>query len=75
MTGSMNDPLLEDHLPARIMVEAAAVSPATGYPAVLNRHLQGSVRVLPKLREDLIAVVRVHCRVMIPMEHNGGDGA
>jgi hypothetical protein len=75
MTGSMNDPLLEDHLPGRIMVEGAAVSSATGYPAMLNRHLQGGVRVLPKLRDDLIAVVRVHRRVVIPMEHNRRDGA
>ena len=56
MTGSVNDPLLEDDLPTRIMIEGAAVASGTGYPAVLNRHSQVGVRVFPKLRDDLIAV-------------------
>ena len=75
MTRSVNDPLLEDRLPTRIMVEGAAVDSATGPRAVLNRCSLVGVRVFPQLRDDLIAVVRVHRGVLIPMEHNRRDGA
>ena len=71
----MNNPLLEDHPPARIMVKGAAVGSATGYPAVLNRDLQLGVCVVPKLRDDLIAVVRVYRRVVIAMEYDRRDSA
>jgi len=75
MAGFAYDPLLKDHLPTGVIIEGAVVSSATGYPAVLNGHLQGGVRGLPKLRDDLIPVVRVHRRVVIPMEYNRRDGA
>src|SRR5271165_5136365 len=75
MTGSVNDQLLEDHLPTGIMIEGAAVGSPTGYPAVLKRRSQVGVRVCPKLRDDLIAVVRVHRFVVIPMEDDRRDRA
>lgn len=67
--------LLEDRLPTPIMVESAAVGSATGHPAVLNRCSLVGVRAFPQLCDDLIAVVRVHRGVLIPMEHNRRGGA
>src|SRR5260370_6971009 len=75
MTGFVNDPLLEDHLPIRIKVEGAPVSSSTRHLAVPNRHAQFCVRVVPKLRDDVVAIMGVHRLVVITMEHNRRNGA
>ena len=75
MARSVNDPLLEDYLPARVMMQDAAVGAATRYPTFLNRCPQIDVQRFPKLHDDLIAVVRMHRRIPVPMKNNRRDNA
>src|ERR1700724_2237633 len=66
---SMNEPLLEDCLPASVMMQDPAVAAATRYPTFLNRCLQVDVQRFPELRDDVIAVIRMHGRLLISMEN------
>jgi hypothetical protein len=72
---SVNDPLLEDCLPASVPVHDAAVGAATRYATLLNRFMQTEVQRFPELRDDLIAVVWMHRRVPVSMEDNRRDDA
>src|SRR5690242_12226911 len=71
MAGSMDHPLFEHRLSARIGVQGAAVGMPTGHLTTLHLALQ--VRNPPRLRDDLIAVARVHRRVMVAVKYNGRD--
>jgi hypothetical protein len=75
MAASVNDPLFEDCLSARVTMQDATVAAATRYPTFLNRCLQIDVQRFPELHDDVIAVVRMHCRVLVTMENNGRDDA
>ena len=70
MTGAVDDPLLEDRLPAGVGMKRAAVGVPAGHLAVLHGCLQTRGRGRHRLRDDLIAVARVHRRVLIAMEHD-----
>ena len=72
MARSVNDPLLEYYPPARVMMQDAAVGAATRYPTFLNRCPQIDVQRVPKLHDDLIAVVRMHRRIPVPMKTIAG---
>src|ERR1700730_1409103 len=72
---SMNEPLLEDYLSARVMMLDPAVAAATRYSTFLNRCLQVDVQRFPELRDDVIAVMRMHRRILISMENNRRDDA
>jgi hypothetical protein len=72
---SVNDPLLEDCLPAHVMMQDASVGAATRYPTLLNRCLQIDVQCFPELCDDLITVVRMHRLVLVPMENYRRDNA
>jgi hypothetical protein len=52
MTRSVYDPLLEDYLPARVMMQDAAVGAATRYPTFLNRCSQIDIQRFPKLHSN-----------------------
>src|ERR1700730_1590732 len=72
---SANEPLLEDCLPASVMMQEPAVAAATRYPTFLNRCSHVDVQRFPELRDDVIAVMRMHRRVLISMENNRRDDA
>ena len=67
----MDDPLLEDGVVSRVAVDDAGVGATAGDPAVLDRHPYCGIRHFPELGNNLIAVVWVHRRVLVTMEHNG----
>ena len=54
-------------------MQDATVAAATRYPTFLNRCFQVDVQRFPELRDDVIAVVRMHRRVLIPMKNNRRD--
>ena len=45
VTGSVDDPLLEDRLPARVSVEGPAIGMPAGYPPVLHSSPQVHGRI------------------------------
>ncbi len=73
MPGAVDDPLLEDRLPAPVNVESAALGTPAGDPAVLHRCLQVDHRGRLGLRDDLVAVARVYRGVPVPVEHDLRD--
>ena len=75
MPSAVDDPLLEDHLPAAVSVESAAISMPAGDPAVLHCGLQVGHRGRVGLRDDLIPVARVHRGVLIAVEHDRRDNS
>src|SRR6266851_4733227 len=75
MAGSVDDPLLEDRPPARIDMDRAAVGVPAGHPTVLHCCLHIRGHGVPRLRDDLIAVARVHRGILIAMEHDRRDVA
>src|SRR5258707_9385353 len=75
MAGSVDDPLLEDRPPARIDMDRAAVGVPAGHPTVLHCCLHIRGHGVPRLRDDLIAVARVHRGLLIAMEHDRRDVA
>ena len=72
---SVNNLLLEDCLPASVTMQDPAVTAPTRYPTFLNGCLQVDVQSFPELRDDVIAVMRMHRRVLISMENNRRDDA
>jgi hypothetical protein len=73
MAGAVDDPLLENYLPARVGVKCASVGMPARHPTVLSPGLQARDRGRPELRDDLIAVARMNRAVLIPMEHDCRD--
>ena len=73
MACAVDDPLLENYLPARVGVKCAAIGMPAGDPAVLHCCLQVGHRGRLGLRDDLIAVARMNRAVLIPVEHDCRD--
>jgi hypothetical protein len=72
MARSVNDPLLKHDLPARVTMHDAAVG-AAPHPTPLDCCSQIDVQCFPELRGDLIAVIWIYCRVLVPMKNNCRD--
>src|SRR3954468_23458095 len=70
MTGSMEDPLLEDGTPALALLNRTGV----GGPTLRLPAAHGWAQIRPGLRlgNNLVAVDRAHGRVAVPMEHDRG---
>jgi hypothetical protein len=73
MAGAVDNPVLQDRLPARVGMERAPVGVPAGDPTVLHRCPQVRHRACPGLLDHPIAVARVHRAVLIPMEHDCRD--
>jgi hypothetical protein len=69
----MNDPLLEDGPPARVLMQDAAIGTAVGYSSLLHCFFQIDIQRFPELSNDLIPIVRMHCHISVSMENNGRD--
>ena len=70
MTGTVDDPLLENGVVSGVAVDGAGVGAAAGDPTVLDRYsCIGGQRFLQP-GNNLVAVVWVHCRVLVTMEDN-----
>jgi hypothetical protein len=52
------------------MMQHAGVGAATRCPTLFNRCLQIDVKPRPELRGDLIAVIWMHRRVLVPVKNN-----
>ena len=64
----MDDPLLENGVVSGVAVDGAGVGAAAGDPTVLDRYsCIGGQRFLQP-GNNLVAVVWVHCRVLVTME-------
>src|SRR3982750_516280 len=73
MTGSMENPLLEDGTPTLALLNRTGVGgPTLGLPAA---HACAQIRPRLRLGNDLVAVDRAHGRVAVPMKHNRGHRA
>src|SRR5271165_7257946 len=70
VSGTMDLPVLKDCPPARVGMDCAGIGMASGHPTAMHVLLQ--VRS-PLLRNDMIAVARMHCVVSIPMKNDGGE--
>ena len=70
VSGTMDLPVLKDCPPARVGMDCAGIGVSSGYPTAMHISLQ--VRS-PVLRNDMIAVARMHYVVSIPMKNDGRD--
>jgi hypothetical protein len=68
VSGAMDLPVLKDCPPARVGMDCAGICMSAGNPTAMYFLLQ--VRSL-LLRNDMIAVARVHCAVSMPMKNDG----
>src|SRR5271169_5706252 len=70
VSGTMDLPVLKDCPPASVGMDCAGIGMSSGYPTAMHILLQ--VRS-PILRNNMIAVARMHCVVSIPMKNDGRD--
>ncbi len=70
MSGTMDHPVLKDCPPARVGMDRAGIGMASRHPTAMHFLLQAR---RPLLRNDMIAVARMHCVVPIPMKNDGRD--
>jgi hypothetical protein len=70
VSGTMDLPVLKDCPPARVGMDGAGIGMSSGYPTAT--HGPSQVRS-PLLRNNTIAVARMHCVVSIPMKNDGRD--
>lgn len=56
-------------------MQDAAVGATAGCPSLLNCFFQIDVQRFPELRNNVIAIVRMHRRISVAMENNGRDDA
>src|SRR3954451_12683449 len=73
MTGSMENPLLEDGTLTLALLNRTGVGgPTLGLPAA---HGCAQIRPCPRLGNDLVAVDRAHSGVAVPVKHDRGHRA
>ncbi len=70
VAGSMDVPVLKDCPPARVGMDSAGICMSSRCPTAIYFLLQ--LRS-PLLCNDMIAVARMHCVVLIPMKNDGRD--
>src|SRR5216684_1267985 len=71
VSGSMDLPLFKDFPAARVGMDSASIGMSSGYATAMHFLLQ--VRGPLRLRDDMIAVARMHGGVPIPMKDDGRD--
>src|SRR5712691_3062355 len=70
VSGTMDFPVLKDCPAARVGMDCAGIGMSSWHPTTMHILLQ--IRS-PLLRNDMIAITRMHCVVSIPVKDDGRD--
>src|SRR4051794_40838920 len=73
MAATMDKPLLKERLATGVGVQGTAIGMPAGYLTTLRPGLQASGCRRLRLRDDLVAIARVHRAVLVRVEHDGRD--
>ena len=71
VSGPVDAPMLKESTPARIGMDRASIGVTARYPPAMHLFLRA--RRLHRLLKNMIAIVWVHCNVVIAVKNNGRD--